>query len=300
VAVGGAAGRKRRASAVALLPCLPLQVVAEGETQGLELTSQGAGTYWYLPPECFELGRAGPPRISNKVGSALPCIPGGAAPRRAVPRLQGAAGGAAKRRGERRCTRRAPSARPTSAAPHLSLEPQPLPTHPSTTHPPARLLATQVDVWSAGVIFYQMLFGRRPFGEGCSQEQIMRERVVLNARQVGVRAASAGAGRAWGGGLPEAGSSRPHCLAPAEPAARRPQRPPARPPAAFAPQVTPAATPPRRPQVEFPAKPAVSVEAKAFIRRCLTYDQAERWDVLTAAADPYLCLKRPSSKEAAA
>jgi tousled-like kinase len=52
--------------------------------------------------------------------------------------------------------------------------------------------------------------------------------------------------------------------------------------------------------VDFPAKPAVSAEAKAFIRRCLTYEQEGRWDVLTAAADPYLCLKRPSSKEAAA
>ena len=31
----------------------------------MELTSQGAGTYWYLPPECFETGSR-PPLISNK------------------------------------------------------------------------------------------------------------------------------------------------------------------------------------------------------------------------------------------
>jgi tousled-like kinase len=35
-------------------------------SDGLELTSQGAGTYWYLPPECFETGRT-PPKISSKV-----------------------------------------------------------------------------------------------------------------------------------------------------------------------------------------------------------------------------------------
>eukprot|EP00961_Rhodomonas_salina_P190912 2575980-Rhodomonas_salina.1 len=32
----------------------------------IELTSQGAGTYWYLPPECFEVGST-PPKISSKV-----------------------------------------------------------------------------------------------------------------------------------------------------------------------------------------------------------------------------------------
>jgi len=37
-----------------------------GGSEGLELTSQGAGTYWYLPPECFHRGQA-PPRISSKV-----------------------------------------------------------------------------------------------------------------------------------------------------------------------------------------------------------------------------------------
>lgn len=31
---------------------------------GMDLTSQGAGTYWYLPPECFE---PGVPKISSKV-----------------------------------------------------------------------------------------------------------------------------------------------------------------------------------------------------------------------------------------
>ncbi|ONI01629.1 hypothetical protein PRUPE_6G149600 [Prunus persica] len=38
-------------------------------SQGMELTSQGAGTYWYLPPECFELSKT--PLISSKVGDFL-------------------------------------------------------------------------------------------------------------------------------------------------------------------------------------------------------------------------------------
>ena len=41
------------------------KVVEEGQTRGLELTSQGAGTYYYLPPECFQLGPR-PPLISSK------------------------------------------------------------------------------------------------------------------------------------------------------------------------------------------------------------------------------------------
>ncbi|WOL03109.1 serine/threonine-protein kinase TOUSLED [Canna indica] len=113
-------------------------------SQGMELTSQGAGTYWYLPPECFELSKT--PLISSKV-----------------------------------------------------------------------------DVWSAGVIFYQMLFGRRPFGHDQTQERILREDTIINARKV-----------------------------------------------------------------DFPSKPSVSNEAKELIRRCLTYNQAERPDVLTIAQDPYL------------
>eukprot|EP00941_MAST-03F_sp_MAST-3F-sp1_P003717 g3717.t1 len=78
-----------------------------GGGASIELTSQGAGTYWYLPPECFRVGEANLPRISSKV-----------------------------------------------------------------------------DVWSVGVIFYQMLFGKRPFGEGMSQERLVSERTMLNAREV--------------------------------------------------------------------------------------------------------------------
>jgi tousled-like kinase len=88
-------------------------------------------------------------------------------------------------------------------------------------------ISNKVDVWSCGVILYQMLYGRRPFGEGLSQEQVYRDGIVRNARAV-----------------------------------------------------------------EFPAKPAVSAEGKAFISRCLAPRQEDRWDVLTAAGDAYLQLKR--------
>ncbi|CAD5217033.1 unnamed protein product [Bursaphelenchus okinawaensis] len=74
----------------------------------IELTSQGAGTYWYLPPETFQhFSHGAAPRISNKV-----------------------------------------------------------------------------DVWSVGVIFFQCLYARRPFGHEHSQQQILQERIILNARNV--------------------------------------------------------------------------------------------------------------------
>uniref|UniRef100_A0AAQ6IM72 non-specific serine/threonine protein kinase n=1 Tax=Anabas testudineus TaxID=64144 RepID=A0AAQ6IM72_ANATE len=112
---------------------------------GMDLTSQGAGTYWYLPPECFVVGKD-PPKISNKV-----------------------------------------------------------------------------DVWSVGVIFYQSLYGRKPFGHNQSQQDILQENTILKATEV-----------------------------------------------------------------QFPPKPVVTTEAKAFIRRCLAYHKEDRVDVMQLANDPFL------------
>lgn len=67
-----------------------------------ELTSHGAGTYWYLPPECFEMASADHPiKISSKV-----------------------------------------------------------------------------DVWSAGCIFYELLFGVKPFGNNKSQSHILKDSTI--------------------------------------------------------------------------------------------------------------------------
>lgn len=81
-----------------------LSKIMDEDADSLELTSQGAGTYWYLPPECFEMGKR-PPQISSKV-----------------------------------------------------------------------------DVWSAGVILYQLLYGKRPFGNELSQQRILSDNVILNAK----------------------------------------------------------------------------------------------------------------------
>lgn len=88
------------------------KVVNEGNGGTIDLTSQGAGTYWYLPPECFATPHGEPPKISSKV-----------------------------------------------------------------------------DVWSTGVIFFELLFGRRPFGHGISQEALLRAAVAGVAFEAEIPAA---------------------------------------------------------------------------------------------------------------
>ena len=75
------------------------------EDPSIELTSQGTGTFWYLPPETFETSST--PRISNKV-----------------------------------------------------------------------------DIWAVGVIFFQMLFGKRPFAEGENQRRIWHDKLIVHRAKV--------------------------------------------------------------------------------------------------------------------
>ncbi|CAI4228844.1 unnamed protein product [Auanema sp. JU1783] len=83
-----------------------LSKIMESSDDDLELTSQFAGTYWYLPPETFVVGHA-PPRISSKV-----------------------------------------------------------------------------DVWSVGVIFYQCIYGKKPFGNEQTQQKILEENTIIKATEV--------------------------------------------------------------------------------------------------------------------
>ena len=82
-----------------------LAKIVESNNDRVQLTSQGVGTYWYLPPECFEEKKN--VNISSKV-----------------------------------------------------------------------------DIWSVGVILFEMFFRKKPFGQNYTQDKLLKERVMQNAKVV--------------------------------------------------------------------------------------------------------------------
>ena len=46
------------------------------------------------------------------------------------------------------------------------------------------MITTKVDIWSIGVIYYEMIFGEKPFGNQMSQMRILNEGIMLKASVV--------------------------------------------------------------------------------------------------------------------
>lgn len=43
-------------------------------------------------------------------------------------------------------------------------------------------ISSKVDVWSVGVIFFELLYGKRPYGDGVKQSKYSE--VILDAKKV--------------------------------------------------------------------------------------------------------------------
>ena len=82
-----------------------LAKIVESNNDRVQLTSQGVGTYWYLPPECFE--------EKKNVD-----------------------------------------------------------------------ISSKVDIWSVGVILFEMFFRKKPFGQNYTQDKLLKDRVMQNAKVV--------------------------------------------------------------------------------------------------------------------
>ena len=82
-----------------------LSKIIDTNSDKIQLTSQGVGTYWYLPPECFEEKK--------------------------------------------------------------NIE-----------------ISSKVDIWSCGVILYEMIYNKKPFGNNFSQDRLIKEKIIQNAKIV--------------------------------------------------------------------------------------------------------------------
>lgn len=82
-----------------------LAKIIENNADKIQLTSQGVGTYWYLPPECFEE--------------------------------------------------------------NFNVD-----------------ISSKVDIFSVGVILYEMFFRVKPFGQNYTQDKLLKDKIMYNARKV--------------------------------------------------------------------------------------------------------------------
>ena len=46
------------------------------------------------------------------------------------------------------------------------------------------VVSSKTDIWSIGVIFFELLYGRKPFAEGVSQTKILKQGTMLKAVKV--------------------------------------------------------------------------------------------------------------------
>jgi tousled-like kinase len=45
-------------------------------------------------------------------------------------------------------------------------------------------ISNKVDVWSAGIIFYEILYGQKPFGHNMAQEKVLTDQIIVKATSV--------------------------------------------------------------------------------------------------------------------